>query len=445
MKTDEELRAALREPHDEARARDNWKAIQSRRPDARRRGTPSVPWSFSPRLALGAGTFAIAALVLFFAVRGSPGPLRREGGRHRRRHAHARTARVGRAHARRRVGRLARRDRAARGARERGRSRALLAPRRNRELRRGARRPAALGDRERPRDGRGARHELPRHAPRARGRGLRLARQRARARSDQRRMACSGCTQATRSSSLSTRPTSRLPKPRPRVRTRARSTPTRRSARHLPRPSAVRSQRRPRARSTRRPPSRARHPEPPQPPEPTPAPAIPTAQDRLRDADRLRAAGQLEDAAQLLSSIVEDPSAGSERALAAFTLGRLELDRRARPREAADAFGRAIDLGLRAPLLEDARARRVQALARVDREAARRAADDLPRTSPRGALAHRDRGVDRRPVIVPIEGVPIARAASIARAPGARAPLARAVVHGAARTPSRRSWSRRSW
>jgi hypothetical protein len=37
-------------------------------------------------------------------------------------------------------------------------------------------------------------------------------------------------------------------------------------------------------------------------------------------------------------------------------------------------------------------------------------------------------------VIVPIEGVPIARAASIARAPGARAPLARAVVHGAART-----------
>ncbi len=108
------------------------------------------------------------------------------------------------------------------------------------------------------------------------------------------------------------------------------------------------------------------------------------AQDRLRDADRLRAAGQLEDAARVLSSIADDPSAGSERALAAFTLGRLELDRRGRPREAADAFARAIELGLRAPLLEDARARRVQALSRIDREAARRAADDYLAHHPDG-------------------------------------------------------------
>ena len=143
-------------------------------------------------------------------------------------------------------------------------------------------------------------------------------------------------------------------------------------------------------------PSRARPTEPPPAPEPTPAPAIPTAQDRLRDADRLRAAGQLEDAAQLLSAIVEDPSAGSERALAAFTLGRLELDRRARPQQAADAFGRAIDLGLRPPLLEDARARRVQALARVDREAARRAADDY--------LAHHPEGRWRTEIEAWIEG-----------------------------------------
>jgi transmembrane sensor len=119
-------------------------------------------------------------------------------------------------------------------------------------------------------------------------------------------------------------------------------------------------------------------------PEATPAPAVATAQDRLRDADRLRAAGQLEDAARVLSSIADDPSAGSERALAAFTLGRLELDRRGRPREAADAFARAIELGLRAPLLEDARARRVQALSRIDREAARRAADDYLAHHPDG-------------------------------------------------------------
>lgn len=95
---------------------------------------------------------------------------------------------------------------------------------------------------------------------------------------------------------------------------------------------------------------------------------------RLRDADALRAAGRLDEAALLLERIADDPTAGDERALAAFTRARIELDRRHRPVDAAAAFAQAIALGLREPLLEDARARRVEALARTSDHAATRAA-----------------------------------------------------------------------
>lgn len=103
--------------------------------------------------------------------------------------------------------------------------------------------------------------------------------------------------------------------------------------------------------------------------EVAPAPAA-----RLRDADALRAQGRIEEAVTLLEAIANDPSAGDERALAAFTRARIELDRRHRPRDAAAAFAHAIELGLREPLLEDARARRVEALSRSADPVATRAA-----------------------------------------------------------------------
>jgi transmembrane sensor len=106
---------------------------------------------------------------------------------------------------------------------------------------------------------------------------------------------------------------------------------------------------------------------------------------RLRDADALRAEGRLDEAIAMLQTIADDTTAGNERALAAFTLARLELDRRHHPVEAAAAFTHAIDLGLREPLLEDARARRVEALARAsDVAGARLAADTYLSHHPSG-------------------------------------------------------------
>jgi len=112
---------------------------------------------------------------------------------------------------------------------------------------------------------------------------------------------------------------------------------------------------------------------------------IEAAAPRLRDVDALRAAGRIDEAVTLLDAISNDPTAGRERALAAFTRARLELDRRGRPSDAAAAFDRAIALGLREPLREDAEARRVEALARAsDTDGARRAADDYRAHHPNG-------------------------------------------------------------
>jgi transmembrane sensor len=97
-------------------------------------------------------------------------------------------------------------------------------------------------------------------------------------------------------------------------------------------------------------------------PEAPPDAESPT--ELLDRADVLRREGRFDEAASLLSSITLGPP-GPEAALAAFTLGRLELERRSHPAEAARAFERAIELGLREPLLEDARARTVEALSRA--------------------------------------------------------------------------------
>jgi transmembrane sensor len=113
------------------------------------------------------------------------------------------------------------------------------------------------------------------------------------------------------------------------------------------------------------------------------APAAP--RPRITDADALRSSGRLAEAADVLAQIAADPDDARDGAIAAFTWGRLELDRLDRPARAARAFERAIALGLPPSLLEDARAARVQAYSRVpDARAARRAAAEYREHHPTG-------------------------------------------------------------
>lgn len=102
----------------------------------------------------------------------------------------------------------------------------------------------------------------------------------------------------------------------------------------------------------------------------------PRPEDPLVTADRLRAAGRIEEALAVLSAVTDGEGPRRERALAAFTMGRVLLDRQHRYAAAATAFERAIELGLAEPLLEDARARLTEARwAAGDRAGARSAAE----------------------------------------------------------------------
>lgn len=96
-----------------------------------------------------------------------------------------------------------------------------------------------------------------------------------------------------------------------------------------------------------------------------------------RDGDAMRAIVPLERAVQQFGS---DPNAS----LAAFTLGKLEVETLHRPDRAARAFAQCIQLGPPASLGEDARARRIEALAQTDLSSARSAADDYRRMYPAG-------------------------------------------------------------
>jgi transmembrane sensor len=94
--------------------------------------------------------------------------------------------------------------------------------------------------------------------------------------------------------------------------------------------------------------------------EPAPRRPAPDAEALMARADQARRAGDLRGASLLYeraAALGDDPSAG----VAAFTLGRLELDSLHRPDRAARAFARALDLTLPPRLREDAAARLVQA------------------------------------------------------------------------------------
>ncbi len=120
------------------------------------------------------------------------------------------------------------------------------------------------------------------------------------------------------------------------------------------------------------------------------APA-PNAEVLMARADEARAAGRSERAAVLLGRAMAlrgDPAAG----LAAFTLGRLELEQLDRPGRAAVAFAGALRRSLPPRLREDASARLVEAYRRSgDAAAARRAARSYLSAYPEGRHVERVR------------------------------------------------------
>lgn len=117
-------------------------------------------------------------------------------------------------------------------------------------------------------------------------------------------------------------------------------------------------------------------------------PRRPSADTLWDRADAARADGDPEAAARWLGQLLDAHPRDARASMAAVTLGRLSLRRLDRPGEAADAFARALRLGLPPSLAEDTRAMRVEALARAGHPAeAREAADEYHHRHPEGRWA----------------------------------------------------------
>ena len=102
-------------------------------------------------------------------------------------------------------------------------------------------------------------------------------------------------------------------------------------------------------------------------------------------ADVARLSGHPADAVAPLERIVTHFASDAQAPLAAFALGRLELDSLGRPARAIAALNKAIALGAPQSLREDVRARLVEAHVRAgDQAAARSAADAYQREFPGG-------------------------------------------------------------
>jgi transmembrane sensor len=107
--------------------------------------------------------------------------------------------------------------------------------------------------------------------------------------------------------------------------------------------------------------------------------------DLLALADVARLSGHPADAVAPLSRILNEFAHDPQAPLAAFALGRLELDALDRPRAAAKALERALALGVPRSLREDVQARLVEAYVHAhDRAAARVAAEAYLREFPTG-------------------------------------------------------------
>jgi transmembrane sensor len=115
--------------------------------------------------------------------------------------------------------------------------------------------------------------------------------------------------------------------------------------------------------------------------------------DLLALADVARLSGRPAEAVVPLERILSEFASDAQAPLAAFALGRLELDSLGRARAAASAFRRALDLGIPSGLREDVVARLVEACARSgDFVAARQVADAYQREFPSGRHARAIQG-----------------------------------------------------
>ncbi len=120
-----------------------------------------------------------------------------------------------------------------------------------------------------------------------------------------------------------------------------------------------------------------------EPAKPKPKPA--TMQALLARADAARLSGRHGAAAAALEEVLAKHGRSPGAALAAFSLGRLYLERLSRPAAAVRAFKRALASGAPAGLVEDAYARLVEANVRAgDHVAARAATERYRRRFPRG-------------------------------------------------------------
>jgi transmembrane sensor len=107
--------------------------------------------------------------------------------------------------------------------------------------------------------------------------------------------------------------------------------------------------------------------------------------DLMALADVARRSGHPADAVAPLSQVISAHGQDPRAPLAAFALGRLQLDALSQPGLAAQSFARAISLGLPRSLQEDAFARLVEARARAgDAFGAQTAARDYEQRFPSG-------------------------------------------------------------
>ena len=110
-------------------------------------------------------------------------------------------------------------------------------------------------------------------------------------------------------------------------------------------------------------------------------------------ADVARLSGHPADAVGPLQRILANFADDAQAPLAAFALGRLEMDSLGQAHAATSAFRKALALGIPSGLREDVRARLVEAYARSgDAGAARHAADDYIDEFPRGRHLQAIRG-----------------------------------------------------
>ena len=113
-----------------------------------------------------------------------------------------------------------------------------------------------------------------------------------------------------------------------------------------------------------------------------------SAADLLELADVARLSGHPAEAVSPLERVLREHPRDAAAPLAAFALGRLQLDALGRPDRAADALERALALGVPRTLEDDVRARLVEALARAGRrDAMRAAAEEYLRRFPDGRRA----------------------------------------------------------